>query len=148
MNNLARLISSGVANRFQVQVNDGWAWRTAKQGFIKPEDMVTSHLFYTFRMIWNNTMPSNMRVGAVRMYNFGSFYSDSYMKSAVANIGAELAKRELIPSHLQELQQMYTLLANKYKLPGAQSEQQESESDVEQRQSQAYIQPPKGWAHF
>lgn len=38
-------------------------WRTAEGEWIAPEKMETRHLFYTLRMIWNHSVPAELRVG-------------------------------------------------------------------------------------
>lgn len=70
-------------------------WRTAEGLLLSPQTMVTRHLFYTLRMIWNHSVPERCRVGRnVRLYRFGEFYTAEYMRLAVRFIGAELMTRD------------------------------------------------------
>lgn len=56
--------------------------------------METRHLFNTLRMIWNNHMPVDARVGAVRLYRFNPrTHSQRYLGEAIHQIGRELARR-------------------------------------------------------
>lgn len=73
-----------------------WKWRTAREGDVAPADMVTRHLFYTLRMIWNNTMPPEAHVGNnIRYYRFSpASHPESYVKEAIAYLGRELAERD------------------------------------------------------
>ena len=90
MHQLQRLMS--VANRSLVA---GWKWKDSKGNFWYPARMETRHLFYTLRMIWNNTMPADAHVGYnIRYYTFGSFYSERYLKEAIVLIYSELAQRK------------------------------------------------------
>lgn len=71
--------------------------------------METRHLFHTLRMIWNNFMPPEKRVGAVRLYSFGPHYTQAYLADAIARIGQELLGRsDLRASWRAELDQMAT----------------------------------------
>lgn len=69
-----------------------WRWRSAGGEKRRPADMATSHLFHTFRMIWNHSMP--FTVGNVKRYRFGPSYTAAYMADAIRFIGAELARRD------------------------------------------------------
>ncbi len=85
----------------------GWRWRSSNGEFTAPADMVSRHLFHTFRMIWNNAMPEEARVGEVRLYTFQPFYSRAYMRDAIVMIGRELSTRDdLLPEWKWQLQQM------------------------------------------
>ncbi|MBU0801381.1 MAG: hypothetical protein KKA05_10340 [Alphaproteobacteria bacterium] len=70
-------------------------WRTSEGLMLKPSSMVTRHLFYTLRMIWNHSVPERCRVGkSIRLYTFGEFYTADYMRLAVRFIGTELMGRD------------------------------------------------------
>lgn len=104
--NLAR------ANRSQMyfgtrEIAIGWRWRDRHGAMHAPQGMETRHLFYTFRMIWNNHMPEDARVGAVRLYNFPACYTSDYMADAVVAIGRELLVRDdLTDDWRRQLQRM------------------------------------------
>lgn len=70
-----------------------WRWRDRSGAFTTPSEMETRHLFYTLRMIWNNFMPTYMRVGRVKLYRFSPHYSPAYLRDAIGFIGNELSTR-------------------------------------------------------
>lgn len=78
----------------KTDLKEPWKWRSSCGTFRTPQNMDTSHLFNTLKMIWNNFMPAECGVGVVRYYNFGLFYTDEYMQEAIKMIGRELFKRE------------------------------------------------------
>ena len=87
-----------------------------------PSRMETRHLFYTLRMIWNNTMPANARLPG-NLYSFGPTYTREYMLGAIASIVPELAKREdMTIEWRQQLQRMVDWLAT-HQLKRAEPEQ-------------------------
>lgn len=83
-------------------------WRSADGDFWHPDHMETRHVFYTVRMIWNHSVPEDMRVGQnVRLYRFGEFYTADYMKQAVLALGRELmTRKDLAPWQRRELGQI------------------------------------------
>lgn len=84
-----------------------WRWRDREGGLHAPSEMETRHLFFTFRMIWNNFMPAHMRVGTVRLYSFNRFYTRDYIREATIRIGNELLGRsDLTPQWRRELDEM------------------------------------------
>ena len=99
----------------EVRLPDGfqlakrWKWKTKNNEFLLPEEMRTSHLFYTLRMIWNNTCPPHTRVGNVRLYNFGPYYTHEYLKQAVGQLSFELRRRDDLHGELKD--QMETMWA-------------------------------------
>jgi hypothetical protein len=85
----------------------GWRWRDRKGLLHAPSEMETRHLFYTLRMIWNNFMPAEMRVGSVRLYRFGKIYTSKYFTEAIIALGKELSTRnDLELEWLSELEMM------------------------------------------
>lgn len=88
-----------VAQRFRWRMRDGES--------IQPSQMRTTHLFYTLRMIWNNSVPEHARVGRVKLYHFGPTYTTEYLREAVKSMGKELIGRDDLPaSMLAELETM------------------------------------------
>lgn len=90
-------------------VRRNWEWLTAREGYVKPSDMPTRHLFYTFRMIWNHRMPREFNVGQnVKRYRFNPHtHPDVYLMQAVRALGAELHKRDdLLDWQKHELSEM------------------------------------------
>jgi hypothetical protein len=88
-----------------------FAWRDRDGNLHPPAKMATSHLFYVLRMIWNHTMPVPAQLPGGR-YNFSSFYTDRYMKQAIAELTPELARRHDLSAELQwQLRHMIDWLA-------------------------------------
>lgn len=81
-------------------------WRDRHGTRHLPARMETRHLFYTLRMIWNNTMPASARQPG-NLYSFGPTYTRDYMLSAIVAIVPELATRNDMTSEWkQQLQHM------------------------------------------
>ena len=59
-----------------------WKWRTAKGEFLTVQEMETTHLFFTIRMIWNNAIP-DYPIGKVKRYRFSQYYTLTYIKEAI-----------------------------------------------------------------
>lgn len=90
-----------------------WRWRDRTGQFHRPQDMETRHLFYTLRMIWNNFMPPEMRVGAVKLYDFGPSYTKPYLADAIEHLYRELEKRtDMTQQWSDELNAMKQWFAN------------------------------------
>lgn len=71
-----------------------WRWKAADGSEWFPEKMVTRHLFFTVRMIWNHSVPPHMRTGPHRRHEFGPFYTQQYMQTAAKLMIPELLKRQ------------------------------------------------------
>lgn len=81
-------------------------WRDRHGEHHLPAHMETRHLFYTLRMIWNNTMPASARLPG-NLYSFGPTYTREYMLSAIVAIVPELATRKNMASEWRrQLQHM------------------------------------------
>jgi hypothetical protein len=76
------------------EVDPGFKWKTRDDEFVRPKDMHTSHLFYTWLMIWNHSAPEEYRVRFKHRYSFGSYYTVEYMVEAFKNMTAELKSRK------------------------------------------------------
>lgn len=88
-----------------------WRWRTKGGQFLPVTEMATTHLFHTLRMIWNHTMPLPAQLPGGR-FNFSAYYTEDYMKQAIAQLAPELARRNDLPSELQvQLKHMIDWLA-------------------------------------
>lgn len=95
------------------EIAHGWRWRDRQGQLHAPADMPTRHLFFTFRMIWNNHMPEAAWVGEVRLYRFGPSYTPDYMRDAVVAVGRELLKRDdLDPAWADQLARMAAWFAD------------------------------------
>lgn len=93
------LVNQGLA----VEISeDNFVWKTKDSGvFLRPEDMETRHLFFTIRMIYNNTVPEEYRHPPVRLYKFGAFYTTEYMAMAVRALLEELSTRDDITPYFK-----------------------------------------------
>lgn len=61
-------------------------------------EMHTPHLYNTFIMIWNHSVPKKFQVGEnFRQYRFGAFYTREYVLEAFLRMYHELKKRPLMP---------------------------------------------------
>lgn len=101
-----------VTKRPASAVDAGFMWRDRDGGMHTPASMETRHLFYTLRMIWNNRMPEQCRFRNARMYQFGSHYSDAYLKSALRPLATELSRRgDMTPEWSEQLRTMLTWLS-------------------------------------
>lgn len=96
-----------------------WRWKDQLEVFHIPSEMTTSHLFYTLRMIWNHTMPENIKLTPYKKYKFGPYYTDRYIKEAITRIGAELFTRtDINKNFMNELQFMKQIFSKKALLKG------------------------------
>ena len=82
-------------------------WRDQSGIFHDPRLMETRHLFYVLRMIWNHTMPEDMKVTPYVKHEFTDFYSVPYLANAVKVIGKELLTRtDITPQWKKQLEFM------------------------------------------
>lgn len=81
--------------------DEHFLWKTKESKFLKTEDMATRHLFFTIRMIYNNTVPDNYQHHPVKLYKFGEFYTKEYFAIAVRVMLQELSKREDLTSYMK-----------------------------------------------
>jgi len=106
-----RNMTGAVVPRYDNLPAEPFKWRDGNGVFHPVAGMETRHLFFTLRMIWNNTMPAMCRLPG-NLYSFGPFYTKKYMLDAVAAITAELANRtDMAPDWLSQLQQLVDWLA-------------------------------------
>lgn len=68
-------------------------WRDRTGGMLKPTNMSTKHVFYTWLMIWNHAVKPGYRIWDNHRYTFGSFYQPSYMLRAFAALYFEIKTR-------------------------------------------------------
>ena len=87
-------------------VAETFRWRSHDGAHHDPKNMATRHLFYTIRMIWNNTMPAAARLPG-NLYTFGPTYHRDYLLQAVKALSQELATRtDMAPAWVEQLQHM------------------------------------------
>lgn len=90
------IVACQLAKQMGVQADPNYRWKMAAVNggeAVRPSDMRTSHLFNVVKMIWNNKMPPEWRVGSVKLYRFGPSHSDEYLKTSICHIMAELMQR-------------------------------------------------------
>ena len=89
-------------------------WRTQHGEYKRLCDMSTAHLFSTLRMVWNNTMPEEARVGRVKLYHFSAYYTEAYFMEMCCRSLEELRVRTDVPAWiLRELEQMAAYIRSK-----------------------------------
>ena len=79
---------------------ENFKWKDRNHNFHSPQDMETTHLFYTLRAIWNSYVPLPWRLPG-RLYEFGNFYTREYMLTAIKALSKELFTRKNLPADLQ-----------------------------------------------
>lgn len=67
-------------------VSSPFQWKTRTGVWLQPSDMDTNHLMHTVLMIWNHTMPIEMRFTPYRQYSFGNLYTNKYLKLALLHM--------------------------------------------------------------
>lgn len=106
-----RHVTSALMPAMRGSVAETFKWRDRHGVRHAPADMETRHLFFTLRMIWNNTMPASCRLPG-NLYSFGPSYTRAYMLQAIRAITVELTKRTDMQRDWQyQLQQMIRWLA-------------------------------------
>lgn len=81
-------------SRFTQPLDEDFVWRTHSGEEYYPEDMATMHLFYTVRMLFNNTCPAAFRVGKFRRYRDVADWSPEYVQQAGKALYDELESRD------------------------------------------------------
>lgn len=65
-------------------------------------DMATPHLFYSLRMLWNNTVPPAFRVGKFKRYSDIPNWSKDYVQRAINELSTELAARSDLDTEVSD----------------------------------------------
>lgn len=78
-------------------IDSNFKWKS-REVFIAPKDMETRHLFMTFVLIWNHTMPYDAMLEKSgnwthHMYYLGPFYTKEYLATALVSIAPILFSR-------------------------------------------------------
>ena len=82
-------------------------WKDRRHSFHAPSEMTTKHLFFTIRMIWNHSAPSNLIIHPYEPYKFAAFYTNEYVAEAMFHIYNELMTRDdLMPYFIKCLDYM------------------------------------------
>jgi len=74
-------------------VKETFKWRDREGNFISFSEVPTKRLFYTANMIWNHSQPEELQIWYNHKYEFGPFYTSSYMLEAFKEAVKELSKR-------------------------------------------------------
>lgn len=112
---------SAVAQRLDTTPTEIFKWRDSHGKYRRVDQMVTRHLFFTLRMIWNHPMPEEARSPFYNHYRFPAIYTAEYMKDAIRFICRELFTRtDLEPDWKFELMRFASYL-NKTKYLETQS---------------------------
>ncbi len=73
---------------------DSPRWLTHDKGSIKPKEMATTHLFNTIKMIWNHTVPEDMKLKPYKKYKIDTrVYTHSYISQILRLLLQELSTR-------------------------------------------------------
>ena len=108
------VVACQLAKQMGVQVDPNYRWKMAAVNggdHLRPSEMRTGHLFNVVKMIWNNKMPAHMRVGSVKLYQFGPSHSDEYLKTSICHLMAELMQRnDLTLDQVNMLREMHSHL--------------------------------------
>lgn len=57
------------------------------------DQMNTTHLYNTLRMVWNYVAPEYLKIHPYREHKFGKFYTADYMAAAIQALVEELKNR-------------------------------------------------------
>ena len=86
--------------------NGGTPWPVKK--------METTHVFHSFRLIWNHTMPTHVQISQGNRYKLSDRFTPEYCKAALVALGNELNQRSDLPEHLtRQLRRMQSNLAGR-----------------------------------
>ncbi len=89
------------------ELQKAFRWKDRDHNFHYPKDMATRHLFFTLRMIWNHSVPDQLKILPYTEYHFSPFYTVEYMTEAVRHLATELATRkDLTPYYIKCLQKI------------------------------------------
>lgn len=105
MNSVAQLRSQ--------PVDAGFHWRTKGGDFVRPGNMETRHVFFTWLMIWNHSCPEDLVRSEGRRYtDFDQFYTPAYMVQAFRVMFNELkGRKDLRASWRQVVDEVLTSYA-------------------------------------
>lgn len=72
---------------------NNYKWRDRTGEYITPKSMPTKRLFYTWLMIWNHIVPSELRIWNNHMYTFDYPYTYEYLVDSMKFLWDELKTR-------------------------------------------------------
>lgn len=75
-----------------------FCWRQQNGNFIPVEQMDTSHIYHTIKLIWNFYCPTEFEIPIASKYTeFGSYYTLAYLCEAIKALCDEFESRTDIP---------------------------------------------------
>lgn len=80
-------------NKEQEEFDNSFRWKDRYGSKHRPKDMTTKHLFYTWLMIWNHSVPARYNIWFRNKYLFMDYYTNDYMQAAFGAIYRELKSR-------------------------------------------------------
>ncbi len=87
--------ATAIASLSAQSVDAGFHWRTRGGDFVRPANMETRHVFFTWLMIWNHACPEQLRRPEGRHYDeFDPHYTPAYMAQAFRVMFNELQARQ------------------------------------------------------
>jgi hypothetical protein len=93
-------------------------WVTNKGQILKVKDMATPHLFFSFRMLFNHSVPPVFRVGAFKRYPDVPNWSVEYRQLALEKLLKEIALRADLDAdqaaEIKDIQANCEVLSQKY----------------------------------
>lgn len=89
--------------RINVEFDIDYKWRTRTNEFIKPKEMDSKHLFYTWLMIYNHTVQPSLRIWNTHRYKFNVFYTNEYMQESFEQLYIELKMRHDLGPKMKEV---------------------------------------------
>jgi len=88
-----------------------FVWRTHKGENINVNDMKLSHVFNSFRMIWQSRAPESIRLPGVKVWRFNR--PQAYLRSAVVAFAVRLVRdqHQLTDEQLHQLEKMFSYIS-------------------------------------
>ena len=93
-----QILASPREPKTRKDITTPFLWRTHGGVRLLPSEMVTTHLFNSLRMLWNNLCPVGLKVADTKSWRLNM--SPAYMRQAVKAFTAELATRADLTSDM------------------------------------------------
>lgn len=98
-------------------IDPNFRWTTMDCQTLKLQEMATSHLFNCIKMMWNNLVPAQYRVGHFVEYKAIRKWSSKKRAYAIANLFHELLNRNDRTKGMDEtLERMYSYMQKNHEL--------------------------------
>lgn len=85
------------------EITEGFRWQTMEGEILTLDQMETTHVFNSLKMIYNNTCPPEFRVGRFIEYRDIAFRPAKERRKCVLVFIAELSRRDDIPAWAMNL---------------------------------------------